>query len=284
MRSDRLKAYFIPIYMVLTMLIGAASVVMLVFSPDKLAWFGAMLTVLPFLQLYVQTTFIKAIPRTSRRLPVHTSLSVAGLLLAGFVTARDAINPTAFVVAVIGCIGFLLYIFWYSEYGKRLSEKLRVGNMLPDFDVCDENGGSANSANLRGQPALYMFYRGNWCPFCTSQVGELVGRYRQLIDRGVQVALISSQPQEFTKRVADTFGVAFHFWVDTDNHAAEILDIAHRDGVPTVLRKKFGSDTVLPTVVITDANGRIIFTDQADNYRVRPSPDRFFRALSAAGL
>ena len=270
--------------MVLSVAVAAVSVAMLVFSPQKLAWFGAMLTVLPFLQLYAQTTFVKASPRTSRRLPVHTTLSVAGLLIAAFVTASDANSQTPLVVAAIGCTGFLLFNFWYSEYGKQVSEKLRVGNMLPDFDVCDENGGSANAASLQGQPALYMFYRGNWCPFCTSQVEELAGRYRDLIDHGVQVALISSQPQELTKRVADTFEVSFHFWVDKDNRAAGILGIIHHDGVPAGLRKQFGKDTVLPTVVITDPDGRIIFTDQADNYRVRPSPDMYFRALSAAGF
>ena len=35
----------------------------------------------------------------------------------------------------------------------------------------------------------------------------------------------------------------------------------------------------MPTVVITDANGKIIFRDLTDNYRVRPEPETFLKIL-----
>jgi hypothetical protein len=40
----------------------------------------------------------------------------------------------------------------------------------------------------------------------------------------------------------------------------------------------------MPTVIIVDGEGRILYTDQTDNYRVRPEPDVFFRVLAAHGL
>ena len=43
-------------------------------------------------------------------------------------------------------------------------------------------------------------------------------------------------------------------------------------------------DTVMPTVVVTNANGTILFSDQADNYRVRPEPDIFLAILRRAGV
>ena len=36
-------------------------------------------------------------------------------------------------------------------------------------------------------------------------------------------------------------------------------------------------------VIITDADGVILFTDQTDNYRVRPDPAVFFRVLATHG-
>ena len=32
--------------------------------------------------------------------------------------------------------------------------------------------------------------------------------------------------------------------------------------------------------IIVDANGTILFSDQTDNYRVRPEPETFFQALA----
>jgi hypothetical protein len=35
----------------------------------------------------------------------------------------------------------------------------------------------------------------------------------------------------------------------------------------------------MPTVIITDEQGKIIFADLTDNYRVRPEPETFLRVL-----
>ena len=44
------------------------------------------------------------------------------------------------------------------------------------------------------------------------------------------------------------------------------------------------SDTVMPTVIMTDASGTIIFADLTDNYRVRPEPDVFLEVFAKAGI
>jgi hypothetical protein len=43
----------------------------------------------------------------------------------------------------------------------------------------------------------------------------------------------------------------------------------------------YEADSVLPTVLITDPYGTIIFADLTDNYRVRPEPSTFLAALDA---
>ena len=37
----------------------------------------------------------------------------------------------------------------------------------------------------------------------------------------------------------------------------------------------------LPTVIITDAKGKIVFADLTDNYRVRPEPETFLKVIDA---
>ncbi len=71
----------------------------------------------------------------------------------------------------------------------------------------------------------------------------------------------------------------FHFLVDAENRFAESLGIAIDNGVPFGLPGGYDPKTVMPTVVVTNANGTIVFSDQTDNYRVRPEPDVFLAIL-----
>ena len=137
--------------------------------------------------------------------------------------------------------------------------------------------------DFAGSPAVLVFYRGNWCPLCMAQIRELAGRHRELADLGIKVALISPQPDEHTRNLAGMHDVPFHFLIDEQNRFAESLGIAVAHGVPVGVMGGYAPNTVLPTVVVTNANGTIVFSDQTDNYRVRPEPDVFLAILRRSG-
>lgn len=66
------------------------------------------------------------------------------------------------------------------------------------------------------------------------------------------------------------------FLRDKNNTAAKQLGILQKWGTPMGMQMLgYESDTVLPTVVLTDERGNITFSDQTDNYRVRPEPEAF---------
>jgi peroxiredoxin len=104
-----------------------------------------------------------------------------------------------------------------------------------------------------------------------AQIQEVADLYKQLAARGAQVALVSPQSHEQTRALARRFGVPFRYFVDPAGRAARALGIFHESGVP-----------VFPTVIVSDAEGRILLADQTDNYRVRPDPTTFLAALDAA--
>lgn len=71
-----------------------------------------------------------------------------------------------------------------------------------------------------------------------------------------------------------------NFLVDKGNKAADRLQIKAEGGLPMGLQALgYDSDTVMPTVVMTDNKGEIIFADLTDNYRVRPEPEDFLRVF-----
>ncbi len=41
----------------------------------------------------------------------------------------------------------------------------------------------------------------------------------------------------------------------------------------------YNKDTVIPTVIITDKDGKLIYVDLTDNYRVRPEPEIFIKII-----
>ena len=101
----------------------------------------------------------------------------------------------------------------------------------------------------------------------------------------MSVFLVSPQPETHTKSLAKKFNVNYHFMVDERNQAASLLGIDAKHGTPKGMEVLgYDSDTVLPTAILTDQNGNILFTDQTDNYRVRPEPDTFLRVFTEHGL
>lgn len=283
---NRLKSIFVLWYPIAVLVILASAVITMVVRGPDLAWSGALLTTLPFIGLYIRATTSRSLARTSHSLPILVLLTLAGGVLAAYGYWRSGYTAHgAMTAAAVGVAGFFLFDFWYSSFGRRVNEKLETGRLLPEFEARDLDGAAVAPSDLRGKPVLYMFYRGNWCPFCMAQVREITARYRELSSRGVQIVLISPQPTELTQRVAEMFEVPVRFWVDPDLSAANSLGIVNEYGVPSgPLAKTYGQHTVMPTVIIVDGEGRILYTDQTDNYRVRPEPDVFFRVLAAHGL
>ena len=275
-----LKSIFISGFLMLSIAIVGVALWMLLQNRSPIGWMGVSLTAAPFLAVISWLMFSKSTARTSAHFPVLNIVGAAGVGLAGWSWLRQDAGPLPPILALAGWFGFLLYSYWYSRLGRKQSAKLTIGNKLPTFVLKDVDGNRVDSASLTGKPSILMFYRGNWCPLCMAQIKELVGRYRDLEALGVRIALISPQPHDNTVELAEKYQVNFDFLTDEGNKAARVLGIAVENGIPMGMQM-FGyeGETVLPTVIITDRDGSIIWTHETDNYRVRPEPDVFLEVL-----
>lgn len=231
----------------------------------------------------------------ARHLWPLTALSALGVAVAaaGLVAALapplaqtgPALPDTAVAlgVALLGLAATLAYQYLYSRQ-HRSAGVPEVGDPLPEFPLATLTGEAVSSAVLRDRPRVILFYRGIWCPFCMTQVRELAARYRELDRRGVGVALISPQRSDDSAELAARFEVPMDFFVDAGGGAARALDIRQEGGVPMIYGAGTDGDTVVPTVLITDARGVVIWRAVADNHRVRPDPEVFLEVLDAAGI
>jgi len=281
-----LKSIFISSYMMVIMGIAVYAGWMLYQGGELMVWGGVMLTVAPILTVIMRAMMLKDLARTSAHFPLINLLGLAGMSLAGYVWATTDTEGLAALLAAVGWITFLLYSYWFSTYGNRQpSMKLAIGAKLPHFTVRNVKGDLVSSAQLTERPAILIFYRGNWCPFCSAQLKELIARYKEIDALGVRVAMIAPQPHENTVGVSRTYDAKFDFLTDEGNAAARALGIEHRNGLPMGMQMLgYDSDTVMPTVIITGKDGKIVWTHETDNYRVRPEPDTFLEVLRRHGV
>ena len=163
--------------------------------------------------------------------------------------------------------------WWLTKRGLRATpSQLQPGSPLPVFRAVDEQGDPVRSIDLHGSPTVILFVRGNWCPFCSRQVSNLTQHYRDIVDLGAKLILITPKPLETTRRVADFFKVEFDFWLDDELAITRELGLLQRGGVPNDYDKEYGSDTVWPTAMVIDAAGIIRYTELSKHISDRPDP------------
>tara|TARA_R110002050_G_C8962575_1_gene514663 strand:+ start:10589 stop:11437 length:849 start_codon:yes stop_codon:yes gene_type:complete len=270
-------------------LFPAIAVYSAVISGMHLAEFGITIDILgQFLTsivivVFFARLFLVSTPRTSAGLSGNTIAILIGFLTSILATAflRD-FDLNGVALNVLLTIGWILYIKWYSVFEERDSAILKVGKMLPELVLENTKNEKVSSTTFLGNPTIYLFYRGNWCPLCMAQIKEIAGQYKELENRGVNMVFVSPQPHTHTEKLGKKYDLGFHYLQDTNNEVAKQLGLFSKNGIPAGFQALgYDSDTVMPTVIITDRTGKIAFADLTDNYRVRPEPETFLAVIDA---
>lgn len=224
--------------------------------------------------------FIVPQARTKRNLPVYSVFIFIGFLLIIGEFLTDPNRTLILYISILLFIFWFLYLYWYSVLEKRSDSNIGLGSSLPDVHLENTDNIVISLRSFIGSPTIFMFYRGNWCPLCMAQIKEIADQYKELKDLGVNIVLISPQPNRYSKTLAEKYDLGFHFLTDVDHMAAKRFGILTKNGIPAGFQLLgYDSDTVLPTIIIIDDDGKVIFREVADNYRVRPEPDTFMRVI-----
>lgn len=189
------------------------------------------------------------------------------------------VNTTLFPILVVILILAAIALRKLRSMGRPIPKQLQRGMPLPDFQASIEDGAPVRSTELHGTPAVILFVRGNWCPFCSSQVKNLTQHYKDIVDLGARLILVTPKPLETTRRVAEFFEVEFEFWLDDNLNIARSLGLLLPDGVPAASRKEYGDDTVWPTALVVDRNGIIRYAALSKLMADRPNPKTLLSEL-----
>jgi len=280
-----LKSRLMMPLLLLAMLLTVAGLVMLAVSRGGLEWLGVALAAgaLPAYMILVMGGGKRA--RTAASLPGVQLVAAIGLALAAWPLLSAPVSPAAvsYLPLALALAGYLVmqwYVWIYSSYGRTASGAIVLGGSLPDVSFETLDGGTISISDLAGNKALIVFFRGNWCPLCKAQLREVRDRADELAAASVRVKFVSNQSAAHSRELAEELHLPDHMeiLVDPGLRAATALSIVDAGGTPPGMRG-YPVDTVMATVIALDEEGRVIFGDETDNYRVRPHPDAFIPAL-----
>lgn len=187
-------------------------------------------------------------------------------------------NEIYWIIGTVLIAG-VLWTFRDKFRRRSIPEALKPGQSLPDFQAVDEDGNHVSSSDLAGAPAILLFVRGSWCPFCSKQVADLTKFYKEITDSGARLILVTPKPLDTTRRVAEIFEVDFEFWLDESLEIAKLLGLVLEAGVPDDQRKVYGEDTLWPTSLVVDATGVIRFTELSRVIVDRPNPEKLLKVV-----
>lgn len=220
--------------------------------------------------------------RVYRRIPwLFLGVTAAGAAIGLLEAVRRPGAGTAIAALVaIAVLAFASwYLFSYSMFARR-EDRPRVGDEFPDFTLPSSSGEPFRLRETRGQARVIILYRGDWCPFCQTELRDLRDHYRDIRARGARVIAISVDPPEVSAALRKKLGVDIEFVSDEQGTLMDVLHVRDRNGLPGMMAHGRPSrDVMLPTTFLLDEKDRIRWVYRPDTYRVRAAIEEVLRKI-----
>ncbi len=139
-------------------------------------------------------------------------------------------------------------LFGYAQDEKKGIEKVLGEKSLPSVELADMNGNKVNVAELSksGHPVVLSFWA-TWCVPCKKELSNLADLYEEWKDKyHVEIVAVSIDDSRSTTKVKP--------YVDGQHWEYKVLLDVNQD-----LKRSLNIQTV-PFTVMTDANGKIVYT------------------------
>lgn len=278
---DSLKGFFVSLCATFIVIGTLYSSFIYVQNLSNFSWLGNVLS-FGTGAVYFAGIYLIATPRTSKNMWSTWLPLILGTFITLYGTFVNNINTSYFpLILNLFMLGsWFLYTYWATDFSGRNKTVLQVGKKMPLVSFKQLDGSSVSIETFFGAPAVFLFYRGNWCPFCIAQIKELAKEYQKIQDQGAALVFVSPQSPKHTKSLAKKFDIPAHFLMDENLVAAKTLQLFHEKGTPRGFEVLgYDSDNVLPTLVVLDKDGIVRFADLTDNYRLRPEPSQYLKLL-----
>lgn len=151
---------------------------------------------------------------------------------------------------------------------------------------------------LQNKPAVLVFYRGGWCPYCNAQLSALREIEPDLAQLGYQlIAITPDSVASINKSLNDTGGKALNYTLlsDHDFNASTAFGLAYylddktaaayKGKLGSLLTTEQGTEKVVlpvPAVYIVNGQGEVVFNYVHINYKTRLHSELLLKAAQLA--
>jgi peroxiredoxin len=175
---------------------------------------------------------------------------------------------------------------------------LSVGSTLPDVELIGPNGASTTLGEaMGGRPAVVVFYRGAWCPYCNIALRNYQDfLLPALSDRAVRLIAVSPQGPDGSLTMQQKHDLAFAVLSDPGIVLARVMGIvAAPSSEVRAAQLRLGLDLTVvnadgttalpwPTTAILDAGRTLRWIDVHPDYSTRSEAGDIVAALDALSL
>lgn len=160
---------------------------------------------------------------------------------------------------------------------------LAVGSAAPDFTLNDQSGKAFQLKQTNQEKTVVLiFYRGQWCPYCSKQIKGLEDSMQLIVEKGATVVAITPEIATNVQKTIEKTKASFPILTDDGLRVMNAYKVAFAVDENTIERyKRFnidfkeangnnGTNLPVPAVYIVK-NGKIVWRYFDADYRKRPS-------------
>ena len=172
---------------------------------------------------------------------------------------------------------------------------LPVGAKAPEFTLRDSTGRLVKSSDVLALgPLIISFFRGRWCPYCTTELEAWRDLYPIVRERKALLVAISPQTIRQSDFMQGQHSIPFPLLFDEGCKVGEQFGLAYT--IPPFHQQHYRSvlvnlpfvngdqswKLILPATYVIDRDGMVLFAEAHADFRVRPEPEDVLRHLPAA--
>ena len=172
------------------------------------------------------------------------------------------------------------------QVSADIPRETAVGDTIPDVSVMtvDKTELKLREA-VKEKPAVLIFYRGGWCPYCTRHLMALAGIEDELTAAGFQLLAISADKPEKIAETPNRDKLGYTLLSDSTMEAAKAFGLTFK--VPDKTVKEYKDEYQIdleaasgqthhllphPAVYIVDQKGTVRFAHVNQDYKDRLDP------------
>ena len=155
--------------------------------------------------------------------------------------------PSILIISVMA----IVLISGFYIYSQQGGTKIKIGSLVPEFTLPDQNGNDFDLRNVIGKKNLVIyFYPKDETIGCTKEACSFRDKYEAFVKADAMVIGISSQSIDSHKEFSEKYNLPFTLLSDSENTVHKLFGVSTNEKGSIAGRVTF----------VVDKNGVVIYT------------------------